>query len=304
MPAIKAGPLIRARRRELGLSQEDLADGICAVPTLSRIENGERLPSKNHFDALMERLGYSTVMLDCYIDDKTLKVQDLKYKTQQSYLERDYSRALFYLQQLEPLVEDHGSMDWQFVLYQRILLEQEKITQQQKLERLEEALALSYPHYKTKGLPRVMSYREINILNSMAAAYGLKGNREEAITILEHIRAYYDRHVVVMEETLRTRPMVLYNLSKLLGQVGRYDACIEVCDQGIRIARQTGRCTFLDATLYNRAWALLHRNWEGDRQQAELSLRQACYHAHSMAKEKELNHFRAYYESVFGKLDL
>ena len=40
------GPLIKQRREELGYTQEDLADGICSVPTLSRIENGERLPNK------------------------------------------------------------------------------------------------------------------------------------------------------------------------------------------------------------------------------------------------------------------
>ena len=58
MAVFQLGPIMRARREELGLSQEDLADGICAVPTLSRIENGERMPTKNHFEKLMQ-----TVML-------------------------------------------------------------------------------------------------------------------------------------------------------------------------------------------------------------------------------------------------
>lgn len=47
MAVFQLGPILKARREELGLSQEDLADGICAVPTLSRIENGERMPTKN-----------------------------------------------------------------------------------------------------------------------------------------------------------------------------------------------------------------------------------------------------------------
>ena len=57
MAVFQLGPIIRNRRTELGLSQEDLADGICSVPTLSRIENGERMPTKNHFEMLMQRLG-------------------------------------------------------------------------------------------------------------------------------------------------------------------------------------------------------------------------------------------------------
>ena len=53
------GPLIKQRREELGYTQEDLADGICSVPTLSRIENGERIPTKQHSEMLLQRLGYS-----------------------------------------------------------------------------------------------------------------------------------------------------------------------------------------------------------------------------------------------------
>jgi len=54
MSVFQLGPILKARREELGLSQEDLADGICSVPTLSRIENGERMPTKNHFEMLMQ----------------------------------------------------------------------------------------------------------------------------------------------------------------------------------------------------------------------------------------------------------
>ena len=57
MPIYKFGYIIRQRREELGYTQEDLAEGICSVPTLSRIENGERLPTKDHFEMLLQRLG-------------------------------------------------------------------------------------------------------------------------------------------------------------------------------------------------------------------------------------------------------
>ena len=65
------GPLIKQRREELGYTQEDLADGICSVPTLSRIENGERLPNKRHSEMLLQRLGYSDSIIINYVDEKT-----------------------------------------------------------------------------------------------------------------------------------------------------------------------------------------------------------------------------------------
>ena len=54
MPIYPYGALIRQRREELGYTQEELADGICSVPTLSRIENGERLPTKEHSEMLLQ----------------------------------------------------------------------------------------------------------------------------------------------------------------------------------------------------------------------------------------------------------
>lgn len=72
MPIYKFGYIIRQRREELGYTQEDLAEGICSVPTLSRIENGERLPTKDHFEMLLQRLGFSESILYNYVDEHTL----------------------------------------------------------------------------------------------------------------------------------------------------------------------------------------------------------------------------------------
>lgn len=79
MAVFQLGAVIKNRREELGITQEDLADGICSVPTLSRIENGERMPTKDHFEMLMQRLGYSAMSLDFFhgqtgVSDLRIKV--------------------------------------------------------------------------------------------------------------------------------------------------------------------------------------------------------------------------------------
>ena len=60
MSIYKIGYIIKQRREELHYTQEELAEGICSVTTLSRIENGERLPSKDNFEMLFQRLAYPT----------------------------------------------------------------------------------------------------------------------------------------------------------------------------------------------------------------------------------------------------
>ena len=44
MNEFKLGTYIRKRREELGISQEELCEGFCSVPNLSRIETTSRTP--------------------------------------------------------------------------------------------------------------------------------------------------------------------------------------------------------------------------------------------------------------------
>ena len=57
------GEKIRQARREKGLTQEQLAEGICSPITVSRIENGHQMPSKAILDALLSRLHSSVYQL-------------------------------------------------------------------------------------------------------------------------------------------------------------------------------------------------------------------------------------------------
>ncbi len=50
------GEIIRSLRKQAGLSQEELADGICSPVSISRIENGTQMPSGNVLDKTMEAI--------------------------------------------------------------------------------------------------------------------------------------------------------------------------------------------------------------------------------------------------------
>lgn len=300
MAVFQLGPILKARREELGLSQEDLADGICAVPTLSRIENGERMPTKNHFEMLMQRLGYSAMSVDFFTDKKDFLIYELKFKTRQAYIARNYPQSRMFLKELETLLDKPTKIDTQFVLLHQILLNQAQLSNADKLKQLEEAIQLTCPKYMKNYIPRVLSYDEIILLNIIAICYDALGDRDRAIHILTILKAYYDRHVISEEEALRTQPMILYNLSKYLGLSGRYDECIEICDQGIRLARLTGRCPLLGKTLFNRAWALIQRNRAGDKDEAERTLKQAVYFSSTMENKQLTSTIMNYYEETFG----
>ena len=301
MSVFQLGPILKARREELGLSQEDLADGICSVPTLSRIENGERMPTKNHFEMLMQRLGYSAVSLDFFTDKQDFLVHELKFKIRQAYVDKNYSLTQILMDNLEEILCEPTKIDQQFIILHKTFLNQNNLSNLEKLQQYEHAIRLTCPKYIEKHIPRVLSYDEIILLNNIAICYAVEGFNERAISILTTVKDYYDHHVISKEEALRTQPMILYNLSKYQGLSGQFDECIETCDVAIRMARTTGRCLLLSKTLYNKGWALLRRNQSGDKEAAENALKHAYFVSVTMEQNSDRERIKKLFEETFKK---
>ena len=81
MQNIYIGEFIRQRRKELNLSQEDLAYGICEVSTLSRIENGRCTPSRSKINALLQRLGLPEERYYAIVSKNEKEIEALKKKS-------------------------------------------------------------------------------------------------------------------------------------------------------------------------------------------------------------------------------
>jgi len=301
MAVFQIGSIIRSRREEMGLSQEDLADGICAVPTLSRIENNERLPTKNHFEMLMQRLGYSAMSLDFFTDKGDFQIHEIKIRLRYAYISKDYAHARLLLEKFEKLLKEPTKIDEQFLILYRTLLFLDEYSESEVLKRFEGSLRLTCPKYNVTHIPHVLSYEEIILLNNIAISYDKAGNGLQAITILYTLKEYYEHKIVSTDEALRTQPMILYNLSKVLGLQERYDECIEICNLGIRIARTSGRSVYLGHTFFNKAWAQLKRNQPGDRENAKMSLKYAWYAFVIMDYQKDADAVCAFYEETFAE---
>ena len=269
------------------------------MSTLSRIENGERMPSKNHYEMLMQRLGYSALSLDYFTDKQDFIIHELKFKIRHAYIEKEFGQCRRLLEKLTSLTGERSTIDTQFISLYDTLLNDNALSAAETLERLEAALRLTCPKYGKDFVPKVLSYEEIIILNNIAINYEAVGKRPRAIELLYAIKNYYDRQISSAEESLRTQPMILYNLSANLGMAGRYDECIAVCDEAISLARRTYRYAYYEKTLYNRAWSLLRRNHTGDREQARLSLKQAYSFAHSVDDSEMMDIFQDFYKKNF-----
>lgn len=277
MPIIQYGAIIKKYREELGITQEELSEGICSVPTLSRIENGERMPSKENITMLLQKLGKTDLFVESFVDKNDFYLHELKYRIRQAQFNGNQAEGRKLFEEYKHLRKDNSLSNRQFELLHEILFFPEKYTTEEKLEKLEHLIHQSCPSFSTKSVPKLLTYEEILILNNIARCRELLDDRESTVLIYEGILRHYDSCNVNSEEMLRTKPLILYNLANSLCAMDRFDECIRYCDEGILLARTTGRCSVLAYLLYVRGRALFFRQKENDREEAEKTLRQAVY---------------------------
>lgn len=97
--------LIKTKRKEKGITQKDLADGICVQAVISKIEKGETTPSVDIFFKIVKKLE-----IDMSIVSKIFKLnntihQNLVYsdKVKQLLYMRDYENLAYVLKTLNKL---------------------------------------------------------------------------------------------------------------------------------------------------------------------------------------------------------
>ena len=93
MALFNIGNFIKQRREELGITQAELAEGLCSLPTLSRIENGSHVPHGNTLRALLQRLGYSDALMLLPASREEFEITRLQVKIRQLYNTRDREGA-------------------------------------------------------------------------------------------------------------------------------------------------------------------------------------------------------------------
>src|SRR5699024_145971 len=100
------GNLIHTRRKEMGLTQKDLADGICAQALVSKIEKGEHVPKLAILSKLERRLNFEKGELNSLHlnSDSAKEVQQLIDNIRHYLPKRDYKTINLLIENNENLI--------------------------------------------------------------------------------------------------------------------------------------------------------------------------------------------------------
>lgn len=300
MANYKAGDVIRLTRNAVGMTQEELSDGICSVETLSRIENNRHKIKRDIYRKLMERMerGIHDNCAVCMGNDMSLLEEYILLEDTLSKREYDISKQ--YLAHICEKISD-SVVDRQYLKRVRALVDYElgEISAQVFIKQLQEAMEMTIPAYESylwgdqRG--KIYPYREqeILILMGMGIAYYDVGELDKDIIIYETIIRSLDAGYMDEKNAAELKLINLANLSRPLGKLGRYEEALAKAEEGLDMAISRGYAHGLVELMMGTAWnrmKIAKNGIDTERKQQELAeskkMMQQAYYIAAARKDK------------------
>ncbi len=227
------GEIIYNLRKKAGLTQEALADGICSPISISRIENGNQMPSSKVLEKILERLGTGTYQL-CnvyYENEQQASLRRSLDEISAQVASGDFASAKTALQELSAKKMDPASLQYTKMLFAAIHMKEGAAGDTIETE-LEQALRLTKPGIDLSDCRReLFSPTEANLLVILAEAKYAAGKTIEAIRLSEEVLFALDRNQSRLSEFNVSHINLAHNLSQYLLSENR-------CEEALLYARK------------------------------------------------------------------
>lgn len=256
------GEAIKKRRLELGLTQEQLCEGICEPITISRLENGKQTPSRNRINAILERLDmpadrYYALLSKNELDIDALQKEIVSYNLRFEKATADEQAqirklALIAHQKLETIIDNDDTLSRQFILRSRVIIGTENgdCNLKEKMDMLMEAIRMTSPHFELDDISRgLYTTDEIKIINQIAYVYSMAGEHVESLAICNQLYKYIRKHFRNIPLTRAHLNMVILNYARELVAVNQYQKAIDIAEEGHQVCLDYGHYLSLPGLL-------------------------------------------------------
>ena len=250
------GDYIKQKRLDLGLTQEQLCEGICEPMTLSRLENGKQTPSRNRINALLQRMGLPDDRYFALLSKNELEMEALQKEIVACYVTERVAEGFEKLAQFEALAAPDDQIAQQFALRSRVLLGrlEGRYTPMEQITLLMQAIRLTVPRFDLENIESFLYTKdEITIINQIGLAYSDDGQNKKAAEIYYQLLRYVRKHFKETITLIGALPLVLYNYARVLDLCGRYEEGAELAQECRKACIQYGhyqelpRCLEIEA---------------------------------------------------------
>lgn len=194
---LEYGKFLRAERKYRGLRQADIADGICSVDTISRIENGSQIPTATIFSMCMERLGVSGFSYGDFFDSASVRMYELRQTIRLCFDFEDMEGAVDALGEYKEALGHGNIWDRQFFEFARVrYLHSVGETNARCLDEYKKAALMSLTDLEGRRdfVGRALTATEISILAEIGILQYGTGFKIDAVMLynrmLIHVRRY------------------------------------------------------------------------------------------------------------------
>ena len=250
------GDYIKQKRLDLGLTQEQLCDGICEPMTLSRLENGKQTPGRNRINALLQRMGLPDDRYFALLSKNELEMEALQKEIVACNVTEQVAEGFEKLAQFEALAAPDDQIAQQFILSSKVLLGRldGRYMPREHIDMLMQAIRLTVPRFDLENIESFLYTKdEITIINQIGLAYSDDGQNKKAAEIYYQLLRYVRKHFKETITLIGALPLVLYNYARVLDLCGRYEEGAELAQECRKACIQYGhyqelpRCLEIEA---------------------------------------------------------
>lgn len=291
MQELFIGQIIKERRKEQKCSQEKLCDDFMEPSTLSRIENGEVIPSHDNLKAILERL---SLPLDPYfmpIDKAELEISNLKSKIITNNIYENSEKGLAALDRLEEIAPPQNRFVAQFILRSRAILGKREggiicpYSDEEKLEMLMRAIRITIPKFNAEEVEgHFYTVEELKLINNIAGVYSNLGQNKTAVDMYYQLLKYMKKNFCNLEQIVGIYILANYNYSRLLCLEKIPKQSLEIAEEGRKACIQYGRSDCLAGLLVVQADCLHQLGKDTESKERFLQ----SYHVYSALDDKKM----------------
>ncbi len=233
------GELIRMYRLRRGLTQEELAQGICSTSELSKIETGNRVPSAEIFMALMKALGVHGYSFFSMIPDKKVRMFNLEKAIRAAADNGDAGELLELMHTFRQLMDPNRLDDLIFtemteLIFYRMCGFRDKAFGRRALgylEMIHPGLVEDIGIYDNS-----LTRQERVLVNSIGIGFIDMGEYENAYRFFHFMYKSVHDDSDEIPEVLRSRAVALNNMSLCMTKLKHFDAAQRMCKRAAELA--------------------------------------------------------------------
>ncbi len=160
------GQFLRRKRVEQDLNLDILAEGLCSLQMISKIEKGEIFPKREVRERLIERLGESAYDYENYVDVEDYEAWKLEMDLLDALNSEEISKSELLLQNYENNYKKSNIVTKQFYSVMLLqLLELKNAPKEEKDILLEQTVKLTIPNIDKKSISDlILSISELNLV--------------------------------------------------------------------------------------------------------------------------------------------